>query len=253
MILGFALIAPVLTVLMWSRMGVAALIFILVSHLLVIYPTLNPLSQWLGPVMTRFKTKDRRVWLTIDDGPDVNDTPRILDLLDRHAARVTFFVKGESVAGSPALAREITARGHTVENHSMSHPSATFWCLPPGKIGAEIDRCSDEIEKATGRRPRLFRPPVGMKNPFVHPLLRRRSMVLVGWSARGFDGVNTSPETAARRILRNVRPGTIILAHQGRFASDGSAVNYRLLELILASLSEQGYEAVIPDESELET
>lgn len=236
---------------MWQRMGVSALVFVLVSHLLIVYPTLNPLSQWLGPVIKRFRTDERQVWLTIDDGPDARDTPRILDLLDRHAAKATFFVKGESVAKDPLLARTIIERGHTLENHSMSHPSATFWCLLPGRIAEEIDRCSDEIERATGRRPRLFRPPVGMKNPFVHPLLERRSMILAGWSARGFDGVNTSAETAARRILRDVRPGTIILAHQGRIAGDGTAVNYRVLEIVLESLTAQGYSAVIPAENDL--
>jgi peptidoglycan/xylan/chitin deacetylase (PgdA/CDA1 family) len=98
----------------------------------------------------------------------------------------------------------------------MTHPSATFWALPKKRIASEIDRCSDAIEKATGSKPSLFRAPVGMKNPFVHPLLDARGLRLIGWSARGFDGVRSMPEDAALRIMKSVRPGAIILAHEGR-------------------------------------
>lgn len=239
--------------LLWSTLGPAALIALPILHLPVVYATLNPSSQWLGPVVTRFRSSSRSVWLTFDDGPDPADTPRILDILEQHGALATFFVKGTSVEKYPEIAREIIARGHTLANHSATHPSAVFWCLLPKQIASEIDRCNDAIEKATGSRPSLFRAPVGMKNLFVHPLLAERQMRLIGWSARGYDGVRTKPEAAARRILRRVEPGTIILAHEGRTAPDGTAVNVRMLELLLNALSEQGYSAVIPSEGDLNT
>lgn len=222
-----------------------------VLHLPVVYATLNPSSQWLGPVVTRFRSVTKSVWLTFDDGPDPGDTPRILDLLEQHGAVATFFVKGTSVETQPEIANAIIARGHTLGNHSATHPSATFWCLLPKRIAAEIDRCNDAIEQATGSRPSLFRSPVGMKNPFVHPLLATRGMRLIGWSARGYDGVRTTPEVAVRRIMKRVEPGTIILAHEGRIAADGTAVNVRMLELLLKALADQGFNTVIPSDEDL--
>ncbi len=246
-----AALAPFVALLLWSRLGAFALLIVPILHLPVVYATLNPTSQWLGPVATHFRTGSKQVWLTLDDGPDPADTPRIMDILERHQARATFFVKGTSVDEHPEVAREIIRRGHSLGNHSATHPSATFWCLLPNRIAAEIDRCNGAIEKATGNRPSLFRAPVGMKNPFVHPLLTRRGMLLVGWSARGFDGVNTKPDVAAERILRNLEPGAIILAHEGRVAPDGTAVNVEMLEILLRQLSERGYTAVIPKEEDL--
>ncbi len=245
------MIAPLGVVLLWSKLGPAALFVLPLLHLPIVYATLNPSSQWLGPVVTRFPAVTKSVWLTFDDGPHPADTPRILDLLDQHGARATFFVKGTSVEKHPEIARAIMARGHTLGNHSATHPSATFWGLPPRRIASEIDRCSDAIERATGARPTLFRAPVGMKNPFVHPLLDERGMRLIGWSARGYDGVKTAPELAVQRIMRNVEPGTIILAHEGRSTADGTAVNVEMLELLLETLSEKGYVAVIPIRDEL--
>lgn len=245
------MLAPVAVALLWSSLGPPALLILPVLHFPLLYATLNPSSQWLGPVITRFRSESRSVWLTFDDGPDPVDTPRILDLLEQHDAVATFFVKGTSVEKYPEIANQIVSRGHTLCNHSATHPSATFWCLPPKRIAAEIDRCNDAIERVTGSKPSLFRAPVGMKNPFVHPLLAARRMRLIGWSARGYDGVKTTPEAAARRIMKRVEPGTIILAHEGRIGADGTAVNVKMLELLLEALADQGFTTIIPSEEDL--
>ena len=247
-ILLFALIAPLVTVALWSSSVVAAVGVLFMSHMLVLYPTLRPTAQWLGPVVTSFETSEKHVWLTIDDGPDGRDTPRILDLLDAYQARATFFVKGNHVRQFQAETVEILRRGHALGNHSMTHPSGTFWCLPPPLIAAEIDRCSAEIERATGQRTSLFRAPVGMKNPFVHPHLRRRGMKLIGWSSRGFDGIRTDTKAVVEAILKDVRPGAVILAHEGRYDHQGNSVNYGMIEQIVRRLSGQGYSFVIPTE-----
>jgi peptidoglycan/xylan/chitin deacetylase (PgdA/CDA1 family) len=210
------------------------------SHLLVVYPTLRPNCQWLGPVMTRFETAEREVWLTIDDGVDPDSTSRILDLLDRHGARATFFVTGLRVRKHPELAREILGRGHSIGNHSDAHPSGLFWCLPPAAIAREIDGCSSAIREATGTEPQLFRAPVGMKNPFVHPLLSARRLVLTGWTARGFDAVMTDRAAVVRRILRDVSPGAIVLVHEG-------ARNVAVIEDVLGALTKDGYTCVVPE------
>lgn len=246
-ILAFAAVAPVLTILVWSKSIPLAIGILFISHMLLLYPTLRPTSQWLGPVATSFETTRKEVWLTIDDGPDAEDTPRILDLLDLQGGRATFFVKGSAVARRPDLAAEIVRRGHSLGNHSMTHPSGTFWCLPPAAIANQIDRCSESVQKATGVHTTLFRAPVGMKNPFVHPLLARRAMQLIGWSARGFDGVRTDCDSIVAAILRGTGPGSIVLVHEGRHDSLGKAINYEVIERLIERLDADGYSLVIPN------
>jgi peptidoglycan/xylan/chitin deacetylase (PgdA/CDA1 family) len=200
--------------------------------------------QWLGPVVTRFATDRNEVWLTIDDGP-ADQTLAVLDLLDRYGAKATFFVKGVLARRHADVVREILARGQSVANHSETHPSGTFWCLPPSRVASEIDGCNGALEELTGRAPRWFRAPVGMKNPAVHPALAKRNMRLIGWTARGFDGVLTNVDEILARLLPHVAPGAILVVHEGREHS------LRVIERVLAAVKERGYAFVIPDDGAL--
>lgn len=244
LILGFAVAAPVALVLLWPYSPLAGIGVLALSHALLLFPTLQPNVQWLGPVVTRFATDKRELWLTIDDGP-ADDTPALLELLDRRNAKATFFVKGVLAERWPELIREIVARGHTVANHSQTHPSGTFWCLLPSRIRAEVEQCNRVLASLTGTRPRWFRAPVGHKNASVHPALAREEMRLIGWSARGFDAVMDDPQQILERILPRVKPGAIVVLHQGRPHS------LRVIEHVLASLQERGYAFVIPDDAAL--
>jgi peptidoglycan-N-acetylglucosamine deacetylase len=214
------------------------------SHALIVYPTLRPNVQWLGPVVTRFATSRNEVWLTVDDGP-TDDTIDVLDLFDRLHVKVTFFVKGILAEERPDLAAQILARGHTIANHTQTHPGGSYWCSLPGRIGAEIDECNRVLTSITGVAPRWFRAPVGMKNPAVHPALKHRGMRLIGWTARGFDAVVGDPKQVLERILPSVCPGAIIVLHQGREHS------LRVLETVVVALIERGYSFVIPADEQL--
>jgi peptidoglycan-N-acetylglucosamine deacetylase len=194
---------------------------------------------WLGPVIRRFASEGNELWLTIDDGPAA-DTAAVLQILAEANARATFFVKGTSVRRHPELIAAIDAAGSTVANHSDTHPSARFWCLGPRAIAREIDACSRAIEQLLGTAPRLFRAPVGMKNPFVHPLLRRRGMLLIGWSRRAFDTVSRDADAIVRRATSTVRPGDIILIHQG------GDIHVECIRRIVGDLTCRGFRFVIP-------
>ena len=239
-------IAPLLAVALWQRSPLLAIGLVFTSHMLVLYPTLRARSNWLGPVITRFDTTDREVWLTIDDGP-TEDTAEILELLRRHDARATFFVKGSLAAVNAGDLKSIASAGHQEANHSQTHPSGSFWALPPSAVAREIEQGNRSIAAVTGEQPSLFRAPGGMKNPFVHPVLTRKAMQLVAWSARGFDGVDGfEPAATAGKILQDVRPGAILLMHQGVRGKDGRLISAQCIELVLEGLREQGYRCVIP-------
>lgn len=212
--------------------------------MLILYPTLRPNVQWLGPVITRFETHRNELWLTIDDGP-TDDTRAVLDLFERHGVKATFFVKGTLVEQRADLAREMVKRGHTLANHSMTHPQAVFWCLPAGRVATEIDGCTHALTSVTGEATRWFRAPVGHKNFTVHPALARRGMRLIGWTARGFDAILSDGAEIVRRILPHLRPGAIIVLHQGREHS------LRVLEQVIVAMKERGYAFVIPQDSQL--
>jgi len=213
----------------WTSLLIGALLF---APMMI--ATLRPNVEWLGPVICQFPTDKHEVWLTIDDGPN-DDTTALLDLLDRLNVRATFFVKGMIAAAHPDRIRDIIGRGHTVGNHSHTHPGGTFWCSPPSVIARQIDQCNAAIPPT-----KLFRAPVGFKNLFVHPALRKRGMQLIGFNARAFDAVERDPAVIAARITKSLKPGGIVLLHQGREWSLAA------IEKTINAIRAKGYEFVIP-------
>lgn len=222
------------------RIGLPAM---LLSHLPFVWGTLWPRSRLFGPVLVRLPTDERCVWLTIDDGPS-DDTSALLDLLDAHGAKATFFLVGERAAARPGLVREIARRGHGIGNHSATHPSAWFWALGPRRMRDEIVRCQTILQDITGTAPRWFRAVVGMANPFVSAPLREQGLARVAWSARGFDAVAQDSAGVVARIERGLAPGAIVLLHEG--ARHGR--NVETIALLLQRLDALGYRTVLPEE-----
>ncbi|HEY0505260.1 MAG TPA: polysaccharide deacetylase family protein [Lysobacter sp.] len=213
------------------------------SHLVFWWGILKSDSRLFSPVLRRLPTQEPAVWLTIDDGP-TDDTPAMLDLLDAHRAHATFFVVGARAAARPDLVREIVRRGHTIGNHSHSHPSAWFWALPPQRMRAEIVQTQATLTAITGTAPRWFRAVVGMANPFVSAPLHEHALARVAWSARGFDSVTRDPARVVARIERNLLPGAIVLLHEGH------GRNAEALALLLQRLDARGYRTVLPEQLE---
>ena len=210
---------------------------------LLAYHLFVPSAQGLVRMPRRFATGRREVWLTIDDGPDPDDTPRILELLAAHGARATFFVIGEKAARHPDLIRAITAAGHEVAHHTHTHPLASFWCAAPARVGRELDAGLGAL-RAAGVRPPRFRPPVGIKNLWLAWALRARGLTCVGWSARGLERWPGDAAQVADRALRGVAPGAILLLHEGPCVP--AAIRVEAIRLVLERLREQGYQCVVP-------
>lgn len=224
------------------RVGFPAM---MLTHIVFWWGVLWPQSRLYGPVLSRLPIDDKRVWLTIDDGPS-DDTLALLDLLDAHAAKATFFVVGERAAARPELVREMVWRGHAVGNHSYTHPSAWFWVLGPDRMRDEIGRCQDTLRGITGVAPRWFRAVVGMANPFVSAPLKRHALARVAWNARGFDAIAGDAASVVARIERGISPGAIVLLHEGA----GHGRNVGTIALLLRRLDELGYGTVLPEEVE---
>jgi peptidoglycan/xylan/chitin deacetylase (PgdA/CDA1 family) len=237
------LVSQLLALAAWSRYGwQVGLPFMFATHLGFWWGVLWPKSSLYGPVLMRLPTTQRCVWLTIDDGPSA-DTPAVLDLLDAHAAKATFFVVGERARANPDLVREIARRGHTLGNHSTTHPSGRFWALGPRRMDEEITRAQRILQDITGIAPRWFRAVVGFANPFVSAPLKRHGLARVAWNARGFDAVIADPRKVIASIERQLQPGAIVLVHEG--AAHGR--NVEMLALMLQRLDALGYRCVLPE------
>ncbi|MFA7344434.1 MAG: polysaccharide deacetylase family protein [Terrimicrobiaceae bacterium] len=205
-------------------------------------PTLLRNSDLNGPVARRFRTDRQEVWLTVDDGPDPAQTPRLLELLAAAGARASFFVIGRKVDWNRALCRRIADGGHTLENHSYSHPSAFFWAYPCCAVRSEIARCNHAIRVASGTAPSWFRSPVGLTNACVHPAAARSWLRVAGWSAPGLDGIpGADPAEVVARIMRRLEPGAILLMHEGP-----GRRSVETMKLLLDAISACGFRCVIP-------
>jgi peptidoglycan/xylan/chitin deacetylase (PgdA/CDA1 family) len=214
---------------------------VVADHLILTAAGLWPRSKLLGPNWTHLPAAaaaNGSVAITIDDGPDPTVTPLVLDLLDRHSAKATFFCIGELVEQHSNLAREIISRGHSIENHSQQHLHR-FSVLGPSSMAAEITRAQDTIEAVTGERPRFFRAPAGLRSPFLEPVLARLGLRLASWTRRGFDTVNTDAGRVFERLTHGLRAGDILLLHDGHAAQtpSGTPVILEVLPRLLQAVS----------------
>lgn len=193
---------------------------VLANHALLTLAGLWPRCHWLGPNWTRLPAAaaDRHeIALTIDDGPDPVVTPQVLDMLDRYAAKASFFCIGEKAARYPDLCREIVQRGHAVENHSQHHRHH-FALMGRTGLMRELQAAQDTFTAITGQRPLFFRAPAGLRNPFLDPVLASLGLRLASWSARGFDTRTGCAERVKNRLLHGLRAGAILLLHDGNAA-----------------------------------
>lgn len=176
------------------------------------YACIIPSSQVFSPVVNRGPRETRSVVLTFDDGPAPPFTGQILDILAEHKISATFFLCGKNVERHPEIARRIVRDGHTIGNHTYSHPF--LFGRRRRFIAGEIDRAQEAIERITGVRPTLFRPPYGARWFGLMPVLRQKGLKMVMWSAMGFDW-KYKTQAIIRATTRRLHPGAVILLHDG--------------------------------------
>ena len=226
----------------WALGGVVA------NHLVLTGAGLWPRSRLLGPNWTSLPpavAARGEVAVTIDDGPDPDVTPQVLDLLDAHSARATFFCIGERVEKHAALAKEIVRRGHTIENHSQRHLHH-FSVLGPGSLTAEVERAQNSIATVTGNLPCFFRAPAGLRSPFLDWVLNGLNLRLASWTRRGFDTLSRDADAVLGKLTRKARGGDILLLHDGHAGRtpSGSVLILEVLPRLLTSLAASGLKPV---------
>ena len=204
-----------------------------------------PTVTWFGSLHSHGPRSSNEVAVTFDDGPNPPFTLEIANILEQHGVRGTFFEVGKAVVQRPDITKELIARGHTVGNHSYYHGAFSY--LDPRY--PELEQTQQAFRKYVGTCPALFRPPHGTHTPFMSHVVDSHGMKLISWDVSAKDWVETDPERLARNILARVRPGSIILLHDGIDGNIGAdrSVILTALPLILDGLKAKGLHPVTVD------
>jgi peptidoglycan-N-acetylglucosamine deacetylase len=228
------------------------------------YAAFQPRSEFFGPHVHSTRSAGKLA-ITFDDGPNPSITPQLLDLFEEYDAYATFFVIGEFVREVPDLVREAIARGHSIGNHTEHHPNL-FW-RSPSMIREELEDCSGAISESLGAPPKWFRPPFGLRNPWVIPTANQLGLQTVMWTLLPGDWRAKSsawliPRLApiASRAVANSDskgnfradvPGDIICLHDGyhRHQNGDRGPTLKAMQYWLPRWRDLGLEFVTIDEA----
>jgi peptidoglycan/xylan/chitin deacetylase (PgdA/CDA1 family) len=186
----------------------------------------------------------RGVALTFDDGPHPRWTPQVLEMLAKRGASATFFCVGRKVDENPEVVRAILEQGHAVGLHSYGH-DRLFALRNERRVREDLERGIAVLERVTGQRPVLFRPPIGHTNPTVARVVHALGLMVVGWTVGGRDGVGSArPDDVVARVRRELRDGVIVLLHDAPERGDREPAVVRALPVILDAITAAGLEVV---------
>jgi peptidoglycan/xylan/chitin deacetylase (PgdA/CDA1 family) len=181
---------------------------------------LGPTSQLFGAFPYRGDTTAPTVALTFDDGPNEPYTSQVLDTLADRGVPATFFQVGRCARRHPGATRRVVAEGHVLGNHSESHTFSRYASDPTQR--RELERGRATLREVSGRTPLLYRPPWLCHWPWVlRGIARTGSQVVSGTFAHPLEVLQPRPEVLVAGALARVRPGTILILHDGREARGG--------------------------------
>jgi peptidoglycan/xylan/chitin deacetylase (PgdA/CDA1 family) len=205
------------------------------------YHSMAPRSQLFGRTFCRAGNAPRRLALTYDDGPNDPHTLRLLEVLDRHGVKATFFMIGRYVAQRPDIAQAVARAGHAIGNHTHTHPNLIF--CSRARIRLQLEECERMLTQAVGTHATLFRPPFGGRRPAVLRAAKTMGLTPVMWSAAGCDWKLKSADQIEDRIARRIRGGDVILLHDGSHVRMGvsRAATVEATELLIRRYADQGF------------
>jgi polysaccharide deacetylase family sporulation protein PdaB len=190
----------------------------------------------------RGSTNEKKAALTFDDGPDLQFTPQILDVLKKNRVKATFFVVGFLAEAHPDLIERMVKEGHVIGNHSYSH--ALFTKLSGPKFESQIESTQSVVRRLAGYAPKLLRPPYGAINEEQIKWASAHHFLIVNWNVDSLDWKGLSAEQVSRNILSHTHPGSIILQHSGGGDGQDLSGTVKALPEIIQKLKVQGYELV---------
>ncbi|HEX8372321.1 MAG TPA: polysaccharide deacetylase family protein [Chthoniobacterales bacterium] len=228
--------------LIWHTGGtqLCAWLYAIVVHHVLLIGLFHPPSKLLGPILTRLPTREKIVWLTIDDGPSA-DTAELAEMLGEKGISATFFFQGNKLRSRPEALSALRKHGHTVGNHTQNHDLAWFWLYPPKKVAREVADFQAAARQLDLPLLPAFRCPAGLKNPFLHTVLHRHQLTLTGWTLRAFDGVRCDPQKSLPRLLSSLEPGAIILVHEGKNDLSGAPASVAFISDLVTGIQAAGY------------
>lgn len=229
-----------------------ALFLKLLGLLLLLWILQGPLPDgwfhFLDPRVWRRKpSREKILYLTFDDGPDPKATPLILDTLKDKGIPATFFVVGESALKHRELIQRARKEGHLLACHSFSHRHA--YLLFPWEAVREVRESQKVLQTLTGEEPRYFRPPWGSFSLPLWWALRREKLIPVLWSILPGDWKPLSEEELWRRVRRLLKPGAILVLHDGRGHPEAPWTTARNLPYLLEKIRGEGYRFCRLDEA----
>lgn len=204
-----------------------------------------PPNSLFGKVVNKINTDKKVVAISFDDGPNQIYTYEVLKILQEKKVRATFFLNGRNIRGNEILLRMMQVEGHSVSNHGFSHQR--FDLMWPNNISEEIEKTQNEIERVNGQNNHLFRAPYGLyNNPFLMNYLSKNGFSVIGWSVDPKDWQEKDPGKIVAEVLKETKPGNIILLHDGPedFGKKGVVnreATVKALPLIIDDLKNQGY------------
>ena len=189
------------------------------------------------------RLSQKAIAITFDDGPDAVVTPRVLDILKEHGIKASFFLIGKNIEGNEHILKRMIAEGHIIGNHSFTHP-VKFGFYSSKKVREDLHKNAGLIEKISGKKVNLFRPPFGVTNPNIAKAVRSLDYSAIGWNIRSLDGVNNNTLYTTNRVIKRLNPGGIILFH------DNHEGIFTILEKVIKKTKNAGY-TIIPLEEML--
>lgn len=202
-----------------------------------------PRFGFFAPIVYKGRSGQKAVALTFDDGPDPMTTPLLLDLLNKHRTKATFFVIGEKAVAHPELVNSIIRQGHQLGNHSFKHSTRIFF----QKVAAVVKdlEAAQQALKQHGVEPLIHRPPVGIVTPRLQPALEKTGLTLVNFNNRPLDRGNRRLNNLSGRVLQRIQDGNIVLLHDKRPPEEELvAVWLKEVEAVVKGIEKRGMRVV---------
>jgi peptidoglycan/xylan/chitin deacetylase (PgdA/CDA1 family) len=194
-------------------------------------------SNFFITIVCKATTDKKEIAISFDDGPAENYTKEILAVLNTENVKATFFCIGNRIAGNEAILKQVKDEGHIIGNHSYAHH---FWfdMFSAKKMQEDLKQMDTEMERVTGLKPKLFRPPYGVTNPNLAKAIKNGGYTPVGWSVRSLDTVAKDEQQLLNKINAGIKPGAVFLFH------DTCKITLNVLPRFIQEVKKSGYHII---------